>query len=81
MCRPNAGIPPVACAVRRGSDPSAQLIGFHSSQCGDFHQLRVCCVSAASQLRQSGALRSRYAALLFLPDAAAQPRQFRTKHI
>ncbi len=64
---------PDASVLRLRSDTGAELIRFSSSQCGCFHRLRLRCVPNPSQLRQSGALCSRYAGLLFLPDGEAQP--------
>ncbi len=57
-------------SLRLCSGAAAEWICFSSSRCVSFHRLR--CVPTLSQLQRSGALRGRYAGLLFLPDGGAQ---------
>lgn len=41
--------------------------------------MQMWCDSGPSQLWQSGALRSKYAGVLYLPDAGYKTRKFRTE--
>ena len=68
-CSPYPQIPPDAYWLCLRSGMAAELIRFNPSQCVCFHQLRLCCVPAPSQLWRSGGLCNRYAGLLFLLDA------------
>lgn len=67
----NPQFTPDAYPLQSDSDLAAEPIGFHFSQCVCSH------CSGPSQLRQSGALRSKYTGLLLLPDTGCKPYKFR----
>ncbi len=74
-------IPPNVYVVRLRCGTAVELICFNSSQHVGFQWLWLRCISTPSQLWWSGALRSRYTRLLFLPDDEAQRSNSATEHI
>ena len=64
------------------SGATMELIGL-TLLCVNFHQVHCAAYLLRSQLRQSRALQSRYAGILFLADARARcssPAEFSTEH-